>query len=78
MDHDVVECVKMHNDKHVIIMKKLIRKFIARLHLNNRIVCEESIGLGLVDFHDYSDSIDGEPWHFGPIECKRCGKKFII
>lgn len=59
-------------------MKKLIRLIIAIMRFNKRIVCEESTGQGPYDFHDYSDSIEGRPWHFVKLTCKRCGKKFII
>jgi len=59
-------------------MPKFIRWFLARFRLNLRIVCEESAGKGVIDFHDYSDSIDGEPRHMVPVQCKRCGKKFLI
>ena len=42
-------------------------------------VCEASKGLDAYsDFHDYPDSVDGEPWHFFTHTCKRCGKQFII
>lgn len=57
---------------------KLIRKIIAILRLSDKIVCEESAGMGLYDYHDYPDSIEGEPWHFIGMECKRCNKKFIM
>lgn len=59
-------------------MKKMFRKFIAFFRLNKRIVCEESKGLGLVDYHDYPDDESGEPLHFINLKCKRCGKQFII
>jgi len=59
-------------------LPKFIRWFLARFRLNMRIVCEESASKGLIDFHDYPDGIDGQPWHMIPIECKRCGKKFLI
>lgn len=57
-------------------MKKLLRKLIAYFRLNMKVVCEESVNGH--DFHDYPDSIAGEPWHFYEHECKRCGKKFHI
>jgi hypothetical protein len=58
---------------------KLIRKIIAILRLNKRIVCEESAKIdSMWDFHDYPDDEIGEPWHFIVMTCKRCGKKFVI
>ena len=40
--------------------------------------CVESRGLGLADHHDYRDSVEGEPWHFTTLRCRRCGKSFTI
>lgn len=59
-------------------IRHFIRWFIARFRLNLRIVCEESDGKGVFDYHDYPDSIEGEPWHFTHLTCKRCGKKLFI
>ena len=60
-------------------MIKIIRFYIALFHLNDKIVCEESERLkSVIDFHDYKDSIEGEPWHFVLLQCKRCGKYFRI
>jgi len=62
-------------------MKTLLRYrqwFLALFRLSLTAVCEESRGLGLVDYHDYPDSTVGEPWHFFTHTCKRCGKKFTI
>lgn len=42
-------------------------------------VCELSAGRGPHnDFHDYPDDETGQPWHFVPLKCKRCGKEFYI
>lgn len=30
------------------------------------------------DYHDYPNSIEGEPWHMVDLTCKTCGKKFHI
>lgn len=30
------------------------------------------------DYHDYHDSEHGQPDHFVPLTCKRCGKDFWI
>lgn len=59
-------------------MKKIWQWFLARFRLSAYAVCEESRGLGLIDYHDYPDGIDGEPWHFHIHTCKRCGKQFTI
>jgi hypothetical protein len=51
----------------------------ARFRLNDEAVCELSKGRGLADdYHDYPDSVEGEPWHFTTLTCKRCGKQFTI
>lgn len=57
---------------------KAIRRLIALLRLNKRIVCEESANLGPYDFHDYPDDIHGQPWHMVLLTCKRCGKQFYL
>lgn len=51
-----------------------IRRFVARL-----------IGVGPEDrcpvtgrAHDYSNSVEGRPWHFVELECRSCGGKFTI
>ncbi len=41
-------------------------------------VCEQSAGKGLYDYHDYPDDEHGQPWHFVPLRCKRCGKEFFL
>lgn len=61
------------------MIRRLRRWFLARFRLDLGLVCEMSRGRGLHDdFHDYPDDILGEPWHFGELECRRCGKKFVI
>ena len=57
---------------------KFIRLIIARFRLNKKIVCEESAKLGVIDFHDYTDTKVEEPWHMTLHSCKRCNKKFYI
>ena len=59
-------------------MARLWRWFLARFHLSNDAVCELSKDLGLVDYHDYDDTEHGQPWHFVELECRRCGKRFLI
>jgi hypothetical protein len=42
-------------------------------------VCEMSKGRGpRDDFHDWTDSVIGKPWHQYRHTCKRCGKVFEI
>jgi hypothetical protein len=60
------------------MMRRLKRWILARFRLDLDVVCEESRGLGLVDYHDYPDSTAGEPWHFYTHTCRRCGKEFTI
>ena len=59
-------------------MSKLLRKLIAYFRLNKKIVCEESAAMGVIDFHDYTDTKEGEPWHVALHACQRCGKRFFI
>ena len=54
------------------------RRIMAQLRLSDQAVCEESADMGTCDFHDYPDSIEGEPWHMVLLTCKRCGKQFYI
>lgn len=60
------------------MLRRLYRWCLARYRLNLKVVCEESVGLGLADYHDYPDSEHGQPWHFCTMKCKRCGKEFAI
>lgn len=60
-------------------MKRLWRWFLARFRLDLKVVCEESAGRGPYNgFHDYPDCAHGQPWHFVPMTCKRCGQEFYI
>lgn len=59
-------------------IRRFFRRLAARLRLSDRLVCEESAEMGLADFHDYRDTIDGKPWHMISVNCKRCGKKFVV
>lgn len=52
--------------------------WLARLRLSEKAVCVMSRNEGAVDFHDYPDSVEGEPLHFCLLTCKRCGKQFTI
>ena len=57
----------------------IIKWFLARFRLSQRAICQQSVGLGPHDdYHDYPDSVDGEPWHFVAMRCKFCGKEFYI
>lgn len=60
-------------------MKRLWLWFLARFRLSKSAVCEMSRGRGLHnDYHDYPDSVDGQPDHFVILMCRRCGKSFTI
>lgn len=54
------------------------RRLLARLRMSEVAVCEESVGMGLIDFHDYPDDVIGTPAHFVTLTCKRCGKDFTM
>lgn len=60
------------------MIRRLWRWFLARFRLDLDVVCDMSLGMGLVDYHDYPDSFDGEPDHFTTLTCRRCGKEFTI
>lgn len=57
---------------------RFVRWFLAFFRLNGAAVCELSAPQGIVDYHDYPDSIEGAPFHFILLTCKRCGKQFSI
>jgi len=59
-------------------LRKKWRRFLAYFRLSESAICEESRGMGMIDFHDYHDDIDGYPDHFCKLKCKRCGKEFTI
>jgi hypothetical protein len=60
-------------------MKRLWLWFLARFRLSESAVCEMSRGRGPhEDYHDYPDSVEGDPIHFATTKCRRCGKEFII
>lgn len=65
-------------------MLNFFKRIVARLRLSKRLICEMSARDGLVsrgphhDYHDYPDSVEGSPWHFVELTCKRCGKQFYI
>lgn len=58
--------------------RRLWQWFRARLLRRPDAVCEMSAGKGLADYHDYPDSVEGQPWHFHELTCRRCGKRFGI
>jgi hypothetical protein len=61
------------------MFSKLWQLFLARFHLSDKAVCEQSRGRDLFTcFHDYQDSEEGVPMHFHTYTCKRCGKNFTI
>ena len=50
----------------------------AFFRLSDRAVCEASTGKGLVDFHDYPDSVCRGLDRHHVLLSKRCGKEFVI
>ena len=50
-------------------MKKTLLAF---LRLSNKSICEVSSSMGPYDFHDYPDDVEGTPFHFIELICKRC------
>lgn len=60
------------------MIRRAWRWFLAWTRIDLDLVCELSREKGYVDFHDYPDSVEGEPWHFIALTCKRCGKQFTI
>lgn len=60
-------------------MNRYWKLLLAWTRLNNRAICEMSIGRGeRNDFHDYPDSVYDTPWHDMPHVCIRCSKRFFI
>ena len=60
-------------------LRQFWRRFKAYWRIDLDLVCQMSRGLPPDrDFHDYPDSLLGEPWHFYTHTCRRCGKTFII
>jgi hypothetical protein len=60
-------------------MIRLWKTFLAYFRLSKRAVCEMSVGLSeWDDYHDYWDTADKRPHHFGTLKCERCGKDFRI
>src|SRR5262249_43032254 len=60
------------------MIRRLVTWFLASFRLNNRAVCEASRGLGMVDYHDYPNSVVEHPGHFVTNTGRRCGKQFVI
>lgn len=59
-------------------LRRRWRTFLAWTRLDLDAVCDASLRCGLVDYHDYPDDWHGEPWHFVPLQCRRCGKVFVL
>lgn len=61
------------------MMRWLWRRVQARFRLNLQAVCEQSVGRGLSDYHDYPDDAHGSfMCHMVTLKCVRCGKDFIV
>jgi hypothetical protein len=57
-------------------MRTFLLHLAAFLRINHHSVCDASRGKR--DYHDWPDSVVGEPWHMYEHTCKRCKKKFTI
>ncbi len=61
------------------MMARWWKFFLALTRLSSEAVCEMSAGRGLNnDFHNYRDSIVGQPGNGYAHTCERCGKPFVI
>jgi hypothetical protein len=61
------------------MMARWWKFFLALTRLSSEAVCEMSAGRGLNnDFHNYRDSIVGQPGNGYTHTCERCGKPFVI
>jgi hypothetical protein len=61
------------------MVRTLWRWFLARFRLSGSAVCEMSRGRPYyADYHDYPDSVEGAPYHFQFLTCRRCGKRFSV
>ncbi len=58
------------------MIRSLLRRFLAFWRFDLDLVCE--LSRGGKEYHDYPDSLVGEPWHFFRHTCRRCGKSFTI
>ncbi len=57
------------------MIRRWWRWFLARFHLSQQAVCEESRGMGWYDYHDASDFRYDNPYR--PVTCRHCGKEFL-
>lgn len=57
-------------------IRRLYRKLAALYRWDLKIVCEESVGMGSIDYHDYMDDEIKTPSHGLTLQCERCGKRF--
>lgn len=61
------------------VIRRLWRRFLASTRLSLAAVCEESRGLGDLDYHSVRDAADvGKPERWMVYHCKRCGKRFTM
>jgi hypothetical protein len=60
------------------MMARWWKFFLALTRLSSEAVCEMSAGRGLNnDFHNYRDSVVGQPGSGYTHTCERCGKPFV-
>ena len=60
------------------VFRRAWYRFLAWSRIDRDLVCALSRNKGLVDYHDYPDTEDMQPVHFGTLKCERCGKEFSI
>jgi hypothetical protein len=61
------------------MMARWWKFFLALTRLSSEAVCEMSAGRGLNnDFHNYRDSVVGQPGNGYKHTCERCGKPFVV
>ena len=59
-------------------MRRLYRHVLAFFRLDLDAVCDLSLQMGPYDYHDFDDDFLGEPCHFVYLQCRRCGKLFMM
>jgi hypothetical protein len=70
---------ELHETTKEDMMARWWKFFLALTRLSSEAVCEMSAGRGLNnDFHNYHDSVVGQPGNGYTHTCERCGKPFVV
>jgi hypothetical protein len=70
---------ELHETTKEDMMARWWKFFLALTRLSSEAVCEMSAGRGLNnDFHNYRDSVVGQPGNGYTHTCERCGKPFVL